>query len=265
MLSELAHIESTVNAMKPAFQQGEAAFEFVRLQALLCKAKARSEAVQQQLLPRIQHLYSRLEMHRTHYDQSAEKQLKRIERDYPNMLDQANNLRGEGRYHALTELLASLQKDSEKTIQPFQDLISHIDSFDVSALEKASLGLDALLFDDSEVGEQDAEAGSKTSSDVGKIKARAKELRSLQHYRERLGKVITENMVRQVIQEDPDNAGPLNPQRLLVRTIGAMKDISPAYVNRLVPYYDSLLWLEQAGSLLDGEATTAKVGSSKAK
>jgi hypothetical protein len=222
MSVELQQIKEVLAGIEGDCQEGVKAFHFSRLTSLTTRAEARSPAIQQKLLPEIEKGLSQL-------NSLLSKQ------DFPE--DDA--------------------LDAKPSSSVFQELIDRINSFDVNEIEKASLGLDALLFD---LGDDQSESSDSMSSSselsksqlpktekTDKFRARAKELKSLQFYREQLGKVITENMVRQVIKEDPENAGPLNPQRLLVRTIGAMKDISPAYVNRLVPYYDTLLWLEQAG------------------
>jgi Protein of unknown function (DUF2894) len=229
MFAGLLKIEKDMQELSSSCHQGREAFLFRRMTAILNKSKTRSDKVQQQLALKLQELYAQLKV---------QLDLKAV--DNSSAVDAVSPAEKSG-------------SESHAGADMFRSLVSRINEFDVSELEKASLGLDALLFD--ELGSTDASVNEANAegSNVA-IKERAKELRSLQHYREQLGKVITENMVRQVIQEDPENAGPLNPQRLLVRTIGAMKDISPAYVNRLVPYYDSLLWLEQAGGMIDNEA-----------
>lgn len=223
MSVELQQIQAVLASVKNDCLEGVKAFHFNRLSSLAARAEARSEAIQEKLLPQLEQGLSNLNALLTPRDVDDERE----------------------------------EQDASST-SVFAQLIAHINSFDVKEIEKSSLGLDALLFD------LDAHQASNESVEIkedvseDKFRARAKELKSLQVYREQLGKVITENMVRQVIKEDPENAGPLNPQRLLVRTIGAMKDISPAYVNRLVPYYDTLLWLEQAGEWVDQKSSAKK-------
>lgn len=237
MNSTFDQLKEALARLEKTCQSGVAAFHFQRLSSLLARADQRSDNIQESLLPRIE--------------------------------------------SGLTDLQALLVKqheDAEKTEAPqeqdgrsdsvFKGLIERINSFDVSAIDQSSLGLDALLFDEGfDEGLEDKPSATQGSEKKIKINAakdfqeRAKELKSLQFYREQLGKVITENMVRQVIKEDPENAGPLNPQRLLVRTIGAMKDISPAYVNRLVPYYDTLLWLEQTTELSTHKSRASKASA----
>ena len=226
MLVELEQIKDVLASIAADCQEGAKAFHFARLSSLASRAESRSDAIQAKLLPELELGLSRL-----------------------NLL-------------LMPQELEETQDDEEKSSSSlFQGLIEHINSFDVKEIEKAALGLDALLFDLDEDKPATTES-TKTENLQSDFRTRAKELKSLQFYREQLGKVITENMVRQVIKEDPENAGPLNPQRLLVRTIGEMKKLSPAYVNRLVPYYDTLLWLEQTGeqlsTKLNGKSSTRK-------
>ncbi len=230
MNTEFIQLRKALAELEGGCQEGVKAFHFQQLSALLARAENRSQKTQDRLLPELQ-----------------------------------------ARLTDLQALLANSPDAAETVLHApssvFSDLIERINSFDVGAIERSSLGLDALLFDEGFDQTLDVKlsSGSEESSPAKQrnndFQARAKELKSLQFYREQLGKVITESMVRQVIKEDPENAGPLNPQRLLVRTIAAMKALSPAYVNRLVPYYDTLLWLEQAGEQA-GYKSTAKKASS---
>jgi hypothetical protein len=44
----------------------------------------------------------------------------------------------------------------------------------------------------------------------------------------------------------PENAGPLNTQRLLHQALTLMRDASPDYVHRFISHVEALLWLDQA-------------------
>ena len=81
------------------------------------------------------------------------------------------------------------------------------------------------------------------------------ELKSLTLFRDSWVKLNTDKLVTQAIKEAPENAGPLNSHRLVIRSLSAIRELSPAYMNRFVSYLDTLLWLEKvgedAGFLLD--------------
>ena len=44
----------------------------------------------------------------------------------------------------------------------------------------------------------------------------------------------------------PDNAGPLNSQHLVHRSLVLMRELSPEYLEHFVGYIDALQWLEQS-------------------
>ncbi len=72
------------------------------------------------------------------------------------------------------------------------------------------------------------------------------ELKSVRRFRESLAKISAEKLVMQAMKDIPEDAGPLNPQMLVIRSLATMRDLSPQYLNRFVSYMDTLLWLEQA-------------------
>lgn len=88
------------------------------------------------------------------------------------------------------------------------------------------------------------------------------ELRSAQRFRETWERLGAEVQVRQARERAPQNAGPLNPQRLMLETLARMGELSPHYLRRFLAHTETLLWLEQAhGSLR--QAATAKGGAVK--
>ena len=68
--------------------------------------------------------------------------------------------------------------------------------------------------------------------------------------------------VQQAQARAPQNAGPLNPQRLVLDILAHMGELSPHYLRRFLAHTESLLWLEQAQGQLKvpagkGKASTA--------
>jgi hypothetical protein len=55
----------------------------------------------------------------------------------------------------------------------------------------------------------------------------------------------------------PENAGPLNSQHLVHRSLLLMRELSPEYLERFVGYIDALQWLEQSNEAAPQEAATA--------
>lgn len=73
------------------------------------------------------------------------------------------------------------------------------------------------------------------------------ELKSLRHFHNTWSQRSADRQVAQAVERAPANAGPLNSHMLVLRSLAAMRDISPDYLNRFVSYADTLLRLEQAG------------------
>ena len=55
----------------------------------------------------------------------------------------------------------------------------------------------------------------------------------------------------------PDNAGPLNSQHLVHRSLTLMQSLSPEYLERFVAYVDALQWLEQSNEAAAQELVNA--------
>lgn len=80
------------------------------------------------------------------------------------------------------------------------------------------------------------------------------ELRSAQRFRETWERLGAEQQVQQAQASAPQNAGPLNPQRLVVDTLAFMGERSPHYLRRFLAQTEALMWLEQA----QGQIKTAQ-------
>lgn len=72
------------------------------------------------------------------------------------------------------------------------------------------------------------------------------ELKSVRLFKNTWSKLSTQKRVNHTIQTAPRDAGPLNSQTLVIRSLAAMQALSPDYLNRFMTYADTLLWLEKA-------------------
>jgi len=79
------------------------------------------------------------------------------------------------------------------------------------------------------------------------------ELKTLRYFRSTWTRLSAEQRLSQTFAKVPDNAGPLNSQHLVHRSLLLMRDVSPEYLSRFMAYVDTLLWLDQAtgGGLAD--------------
>jgi hypothetical protein len=74
------------------------------------------------------------------------------------------------------------------------------------------------------------------------------DLQSFRQYQVMFEKMALDRLLVKVMQQIPENAGPLNPERLVIRSFKALQDISPEYLSRLISYYESLLILQTVNS-----------------
>ncbi|QVN11575.1 DUF2894 domain-containing protein [Burkholderia sp. LAS2] len=81
------------------------------------------------------------------------------------------------------------------------------------------------------------------------------------YFRAMWSKVRTEQQYRQSLDQVPRNAGPLNSNSLVHRSLAAMRELSPEYLQQFLSYVDALAWLEDlagGGAQPEKEAPRAK-------
>jgi hypothetical protein len=121
-----------------------------------------------------------------------------------------------GDFKALRQLVARLEKN--ETPPPLAELMRHL-------AQHAPEGID---------GDPGGEFGARA------------ELKTIRHFRNTWAKLSVDKQLAQAIEQAPENAGPINSHRLVLRSLALMRDISPDYLNRFMSYADTLLWLDQA-------------------
>lgn len=94
----------------------------------------------------------------------------------------------------------------------------------------------------------------------------APELKSVAYFRNEWSKLSTEQQLTQTLAQAPENAGPMNAQHLVLRSLQVMHDISPDYLQGFMSYIDTLIWLEHADptKLLAGRSSASE-GENKAR
>jgi len=83
----------------------------------------------------------------------------------------------------------------------------------------------------------------------------------IDYFRTMWSKVRTEQQYRQSLDQVPRNAGPLNSNSLVHRSLATMRELSPEYLQQFLSYIDALAWLEDlagGGAQPDKEAPRAK-------
>jgi hypothetical protein len=74
------------------------------------------------------------------------------------------------------------------------------------------------------------------------------DMKSVRGFSEVWAKISAEQQVAQAFTRGPENAGPLNAHRLMLRSLALMRTLSPDYLRHFLSQMDSLLWLEQASA-----------------
>lgn len=67
----------------------------------------------------------------------------------------------------------------------------------------------------------------------------------LQYFRELWSRVSIDTHLRLSLEQVPENAGPLNSNSLIHRSLALMHELSPAYLQQFLSYVDGLSRLEQ--------------------
>ncbi len=131
-------------------------------------------------------------------------------------------------------------------------LTDYISTLEPIAKERADLGsFDDILRQQEQrllQGVGDVSGVDKSRSCEASDVSSQGEPNAIYHLREALVKRNADKLVTQLVDEIPEDAGPLNPQKLIVKSLSSMRDLSPHYLNRFVAYIDTLLWLEETGS-----------------
>ena len=90
-------------------------------------------------------------------------------------------------------------------------------------------------------------------------------LASAQRFSSSWARLATEQQVVAALARGPENAGPLNSHRLMLRALSLMRELSPDYLRRFLAQSETLLWLDvavqsppAAGSRPGGRPATRK-------
>ena len=88
------------------------------------------------------------------------------------------------------------------------------------------------------------EQGETLFSAVNTDARRTPELRSIACFQETWSRLSTEQQLAETLACAPENAGPLNSQHLVLRSLQLMREIAPGYLQGFMSYIDTLIWLE---------------------
>ncbi len=73
----------------------------------------------------------------------------------------------------------------------------------------------------------------------------AAEPAALRYVRSTWSRLSAERRLVQSLAKVPENAGPLNSQLVVHRSLALMRELSPEYLHRFMSYVDALSWIDQ--------------------
>lgn len=76
----------------------------------------------------------------------------------------------------------------------------------------------------------------------------ASELKAVRQFSATWARLRVDQQLASALARQPDNAGPLNSQRLMLQTLQRLRQLSPAYLQRFLAHADALLWLEDTAA-----------------
>ena len=87
--------------------------------------------------------------------------------------------------------------------------------------------------------------------------------KTLQFFKRTWSRLSADQRLAQSRASLPENAGPLNSQHLVHRSLTLMQSLSPDYLERFVAYIDALQWLEQANEAAESAVGLRTAGSKR--
>ena len=169
------------------------------------------------IMLKVEQALSELETALRQKQQKGQEQLTIIEEEYDYVFEKAQSLLEAQLFSELARLFKAVKQ--KKYTRSFNELVDEMSN---NELDISYSGL--------------AEKEGKKTNQT--------QLKSFQQYQVMFEKMALSRLLSRVMKEIPENARPLNPERLVIRSFKVLQDISPDYLSRLLAYYESLLTLK---------------------
>jgi len=95
-------------------------------------------------------------------------------------------------------------------------------------------------------GQGGTEAEAATAGPGATAAGHPAELKAVRDFRRTWSRLAADRRLAQSLAKVPQQAGPLHSHYLVHRSLVAMREVSPEYLERFLSYVDALLWLEEA-------------------
>ncbi|MCO4861861.1 DUF2894 domain-containing protein [Cupriavidus sp. WGlv3] len=83
------------------------------------------------------------------------------------------------------------------------------------------------------------------------------------YFRETWARVSVEQQFRESLERVPENAGPLNTDQLVHRSLSLMRETSPEYLRHFLSYVEGMAWLEQLSAAAAAQKEAARAAARK--
>lgn len=169
--------------------------------------------------------------------------LKQIALHQPATLDHARSLYDSYNFRALQRLAGHRRRPPAE--QTLTSLLHQLDKTEMPASNSCNPGSVSEL-----LRKQESEAIQTLADAVSGPPLPAPgagELKAVRYFRASMQQQRADKLACREVLDAPADSGPLNPQKLAIRSLAAMRDLSPAYLGCFVSYVDTLFWLETAG------------------
>ncbi len=164
---------------------------------------------------------------------------------HPSALAELQGLQEAGAYPALRRLVARLNRPAATS--PLAPLLAHLGQSRLADSDGPLQGPASELLQQQENAVLSALA-TENGGGLTPPGPTLAELKSARYFRELSQRSAAQRQVERAVQEAPEDSGPLNPEKLAIRSLMTMRELSPGYLGRFVSYVDTLFWLERAGS-----------------
>ncbi len=103
------------------------------------------------------------------------------------------------------------------------------------------------------------EAGPKESPPWAQIEGDDQpSLGTVRRFADAWSRLAAQQQMVQAVQAGPENAGPLNSHRLLLRSLSLMRELSPRYLRRFLAQMDALVLLDRAAAEVQQTPSTPR-------
>ena len=115
----------------------------------------------------------------------------------------------------------------------------------------------------SEPDARPATASTPAATPPPAVSGAAADAKTLQFFKRTWSRLSADQRLAQSRASLPENAGPLNSQHLVHRSLVLMRELSPEYLEHFVGYIDALQWLEQANEAATQELAAARAAQAR--